>query len=368
MKLFKYNTILLLMMFGGLAAAGAYATPSAPTRGPSVGHRPVITGLILGASDAGGIYKGDMTLSSTSLKPGEGIGLFSAAGGPNAMDVDEDLDKAGAHCVWYRVDTQGVETVARDPGPNDRNCSYTIQSGDVGHRIKNVITIFSDQDIATQKGFTLNPIASMPVETVSANSVEVLLKPFNRITVNGGREVSHASFPVTGFKGAKFTLHADDVASNYIWESDNKNVSVIANSGDVIFNNKTISEDVTIKAVSKNNNANHYFTFRVKKWITHSGNVKMDFPATRTYCPKGSERPIFTDIREINMDWSSGKGGISDATFPDSGFSTDPDHDASSYWYNSVSAFGAEAVSLLHGGYRPQSESNMHYALCKTSV
>ncbi|MEG0171507.1 MAG: hypothetical protein RR774_05805, partial [Acinetobacter sp.] len=168
----------------------AYATPSAPTPGPSVGHRPVVTGLILGASDVGGIYKGDMTLSSTSLKPGEGISLASAAGGPNGMDVDGDLDKFGAHCVWYRVDNQGVETVVKDPGPNDRNCSYTIQASDAGFKIKNVITIFSDQDVATQKGYTLNPIGSMPVETVSANNVipslpfEIIYGPDTRIDIS----------------------------------------------------------------------------------------------------------------------------------------------------------------------------------------
>lgn len=371
MKLFKYNTVLLLMMFGGLVGAGmAYATTSAPTPGPSVGHRPVVTGLVLGASDAGGIYKGDMTLSSTSLKPGEGIGLASASGGPNAMDVDGDLDKFGAHCVWYRVDTQGVETVVQDPGTNDRRCGYTIQSGDVGHKIKNVITIFSDVDIATQKGFTLNPIASMPVETVSANSVTPLVpKPFNRITVNGGREVSHASFPVTGFKGAKFTLHADDIALNYIWTTDNQNVSVLADSGDVVINDKTVNEDITITAVSKNNNnASHSYKFRIEKWITHSGNVRMDFPATRTYCPKGSERPISTDIREFNMDWASATGNkISNDTYPGSGFSTDPG-DLSLYWYNNVSPFGYSAISLAHGGSSFYLDSDMYFVLCKTSI
>lgn len=284
MKLFKYNTV-LLMMFGGLVGAGmAYATPSAPTPGPSVGHRPVVTGLVLGVVDAGGIYKGDMTLSSTSLKPGEGIGLFNAAGGPNGMDVDGDLDKAGAHCVWYRVDTNGVETVVQDPGPNDRNCSYTIQSGDVGHKIKNVITIFSDQDSATQKGYTLNPIASMPVETVSANSVTWNLVPLT-IEVNGKTHPGDAGFPTSGFSQATFKL-AGMPATGTTWTSSHANVAVTPD-GQVTFND-VVSGPVTIKGESTSGLKAEY-TFTLNRWFTGFGQMKLNFADAEAYCQNRGE-------------------------------------------------------------------------------
>lgn len=285
MKLFKYNTVLLLMMFGGLVGAGmAYATPSAPTPGPSVGHRPVVTGLVLGASDAGGIYKGDMTLSSTSLKPGEGIGLFNAAGGPNAMDVDGDLDKAGAHCVWYRVDTNGVETVVQDPGPNDRRCSYTIQSGDVGHKIKNVITIFSDQDSATQKGYTLNPIASMPVETVSANSVTWDLVPL-RASLNGKIYAENTWFPTSGFSQATFSLIGMPVTGT-TWTSSHANVAVTP-GGRVTFND-VVSGPVTIKGESTSGLKAEY-TFTLNRWYTGFGQMKLNYADAEAYCQNRGE-------------------------------------------------------------------------------
>lgn len=168
-KNMKYPHILLYSTVISLVTASyAYGIESQVTPGPSVGHRPVITGLILGTGN--GVGGGNITLNTTNLRVGEAVGLLSAAGGPSSMDADGDLDKAGAHCVWYRVDPNtNAETVIKDPGPTDRNCHYVIQASDVGFKIKNTITIFSDQDIATKKGYTLNPIASLPVDTVSAN-------------------------------------------------------------------------------------------------------------------------------------------------------------------------------------------------------
>ncbi|EHM1654535.1 hypothetical protein KDR40_004862 [Salmonella enterica subsp. enterica serovar Saintpaul] len=159
----RYSYVLLFTAVVGLAAAGQVnATESPATPGPSVGHRPVTSGLILSANG------NDITSAATSLKVGDVIGLASAYGD----DKDGDADKAGAYCVWYRVDPNtGTETEAKKPVATDRNCHYTVQSADAGFKIKNTITIFSDQDIATANGFTINPIDSWPVDTISANVV-----------------------------------------------------------------------------------------------------------------------------------------------------------------------------------------------------
>lgn len=170
-----------------LAASCAYAVESPVTPGPSVGHRPVINGLILGTGNAPN--GGDITLNNTILNVGDTIGLWAATG----IDADGDLDKAGAHCVWYRVDPNtNAETVVRDPGAADRNCHYTIQAADIGFKIKNVIKIFSDQDIATTKGFTINPIDSWPVETLSSNEVQSY-QPFEyiRLGVDSGTDYTN---------------------------------------------------------------------------------------------------------------------------------------------------------------------------------
>lgn len=146
-----------------LMADSTFAVESPVTPGPSVGHRPVTTALIL--TTGPGL---DITSTGTILNVGDTIGLASARGD----DADGDMDKAGANCVWYRVDpVTNAATVARDPGPTDRNCHYTLQAADVGFKIKNTIKIYSDQDIAAAKGFTINPIESWPVDTVSATTV-----------------------------------------------------------------------------------------------------------------------------------------------------------------------------------------------------
>lgn len=156
---FQYSALVCLLVINPVYAVESTATP-----GPSVGHRVVTTNLFLGTT-----AHGNIALNTTRLTVRGTIGLYSATG----KDADGDVDKAGAHCVWYKVDPiTNVETMIKDPGVSDRNCHYTMQPGDVGFKIKNVIKIYSDQDIATAKGYTINPIESWPVETLSANTVQ----------------------------------------------------------------------------------------------------------------------------------------------------------------------------------------------------
>lgn len=178
MTQFKYPHFLLGTVVAGLWFAGdAYATQSPLTPGPSVGHRPVMTNLILGTGT--GPANGVITDSSAILSVGSTIGLLSAAGGPGGMDIDGDEDKAGAYCVWYKIPAGGgTPIVIQDRGPADRNCHYTVQMSDAGFKIKADVTIFSDTDKALAKGYTLNPVASIPVEQISVNSV--IPQPFIR--------------------------------------------------------------------------------------------------------------------------------------------------------------------------------------------
>ncbi|MDQ4429030.1 hypothetical protein PKO51_06525 [Yokenella regensburgei] len=174
-----------------LMADSTFAVESSVTPGPSVGHRPVTTRLILGNSST---PSENITNSKTILKVGDTILLKSAVGD----DADGDIDKGGAYCVWYRVDPiTSIAVVAKDPGPADRSCSYTIQTADVGFKIKNTIKIYSDQDVATAKGYTINPIESWPVDTISANIVsptlpfEIIYGPDTYIDIQSSSNDSH---------------------------------------------------------------------------------------------------------------------------------------------------------------------------------
>lgn len=274
MRLFKYKTILLLSLFGGLCASSiAYAITSTPTLGPSVGHRPVVTDLVL-ASPAG-----DITLAATALKPGDTIGLASVSGGSgnNSMDIDGDKDKAGAHCVWYRVDPNGISTVVKDPGPNDHNCTYTIQTGDIGHKIKNVITILSDQDVATQKGYMLNPIESLPVETISASAVGTVVLPFQYKGINergGYLDVKSMAQFKTMIREGSFKLgdsidalgYVQSMGADFVWTSSDPS-SLDVNHG-VVTVLKIPKGDVVIRAKNSSSGITYeYSVSRPQKWF-----------------------------------------------------------------------------------------------------
>lgn len=147
----------------GLLAAGmVHATLSPATSGPSVGHRPVLSAKKVNISGNAIEDKG------TILGVGDKITLAEPAG----SDKDGDAIKKGAKCVWYKAPVDGKPPVlVKDPGETDRSCEYTIQSSDIGFKIKNSIQIFSDEDVATASGVTVNPVESLTVNIESANSV-----------------------------------------------------------------------------------------------------------------------------------------------------------------------------------------------------
>jgi len=350
MTLFNYNTIMLLGLFGGLCITSfAYATTSAPASGPSVGHRPVVTNLKLGTN------AGDITSSSTTLNPGDVINLTDAAGGPNGMDVDGDLDKAGAHCVWYRVDTNGVETVARDPGPNDRNCIYTIQTGDAGHKIKNVITLFSDQDSATQKGYTLNPTASMPVTTVSNG---VVSGKFKSLTYNKKHTIEPRYFhvkPNPAFVKAKFTYDTHESPTEYIWQSSNPSVMSVSSTGEVTIQ-RDFSQPVTITATSKKTGAILSDTKNdLSNWI-ESARVEMNYADAKNYCQSKGMRLIRPE------DWSHSGESIRYNWYPD-GVPNEAFGLDEAYWTEQQRPFANSLNNIFNPGYATNINAK-HYVAC----
>ncbi|EHM1654536.1 hypothetical protein KDR40_004863 [Salmonella enterica subsp. enterica serovar Saintpaul] len=314
----RYSYVLLLTGMAGLAAAGQVnATESPATPGPSVGHRPVTSALILSAN---GNFN-DITSAATSLKVGDVIGLAHAYGD----DKDGDADKAGAYCVWYRVDPNtGTETEASKPVATDRNCRYTVQSADVGFKIKNTITIFSDQDIATASGFTINPIDSWPVSTMSANIVTSLNNmPFDHIQVEKYRVSIPTAFPVTAYEGAQMhlALTSTQLPNNalnttYDWYSSAAPAVTVNGVGSVTFNHIPPNPDVSIVAKAKDGTHSYSYQFRISKFfITHPNGTSMNKKDSDTFCtsngyqaPKGNDVSNGGALRQVGYllnEWGS---------------------------------------------------------------
>lgn len=206
MQYVKYPHLLLCStVLALLVAGGSYATTSTPTPAPTVGHRPVISNIVLGSGV--GANNGDITDPKTFLKVGDTIGLISATG----RDTDDDIIKAGAYCVWYKIDpTTGVPALLQDTGSADRDCQYTIQPSDVGFHLQSTVTFYSDQDIATVKGDTINSIESIAADTLSATAVVAPyikgIAPKKRTDMQSSAWAfkEHDGFPTTGFKGGSF--------------------------------------------------------------------------------------------------------------------------------------------------------------------
>ena len=236
MTQFKYPHFLLGSVVVGLWFAGeVYATQSPVTPGPSVGHRPVMTNLVLATKV--GPANGVITDSAAILSVGSTIELLSVAGSPSGVDVDGDEDKAGAYCVWYKVPAGGgTPVLIQDNGPTDRSCKYTIQMSDVGFKIKADVTIFSDTDKAQAKGYTINPIESMAATQISFNTVRK--PPYIKGFENPQKKffAPTSGFPQTLLPKATFQVIIDDgdgkvINDKYSWSiSDTANFS-ISNNG-----------------------------------------------------------------------------------------------------------------------------------------
>ncbi|EIP0297679.1 hypothetical protein LRN22_004168 [Salmonella enterica] len=269
----KKLSLLYLSVLVGCAGmsgpAGAIQSPSTP--GPSVGHRPVVTGLVLGTGV--GANNGDITDPKTFLKVGDTIGLISATG----RDTDDDIIKAGAYCVWYKVaPATGAPVLLQDPGSADRNCQYTIQPSDAGFHLQTMVTLYSDQDIATVKGYTLNPIESIAADTLSATAV---VAPYLKgLFIEGNPQGQTPftfdksdGFPTIGFEGATFKILIDDgtgksINDQYVWSSSRKNEVSVNNIGEVTLDTKP-SGDVTIEALPVNGRGAITYNIKLKYWF-----------------------------------------------------------------------------------------------------
>lgn len=288
-KQMKYPHVLLCgTVISLLAASCAYAVESPVTPGPSVGHRPVITGLVLGTD------RGDMSQSAVPLYVGE---VLRRTGG-TIDDADGDPVEKEEYCTWYKVDpnTQAEVTIA-----TGRPCEYTIQSGDVGFKIKSVIKVTSDAAAAFAKGVRLNPDESWPVEVVSNNAVIAPTPiPFPSTTtlnthINPHIYALRSTFPNSGFTHAEFTIQVEGNASNnsaYDWKTSQPSWTSVDASGVVKFTAKPTASTNTVRitASSKSDKSIVYIKdFTINRWFTNNGRTVMTWAQQRSFCstPRG---------------------------------------------------------------------------------
>ena len=218
--------------------------------------------------------------------------VISRTGG-TITDVDGDPVEAGEYCVWYRVDPNTHKERMMAAG---RPCSYTLQSGDVGFKIKNEIKAISDPVAAAAKGLRLNPDESWPVRTLSANTVIAATPaPFPVSTtlnthVNPHTYTLSSTFPESGFTHAEFTIQVEGDANNnsqYDWSTSQPSWVSVDASGVVKFTAKPSAANKTVRvtARSKTDKGIIYFKdFTINRWFTHNGNTLMTWQESNNYC------------------------------------------------------------------------------------
>lgn len=270
------HTILGITVAGFVVPGVGFATESPHTQGVSVGHRPVLTNLLLGTGKGAG--NGVITDPGASFGVGDTIRLMSAT----VVDADGDKDKAGAYCVWYKIPAGGgTPVLVKDPGPADRNCEYTIQAGDVGFHIQNIIKVYSDPDSAVAKGYTINPVDSVATEVLSASAV---VAPYIKGLKTKGRTDMWArtwthnekdGFPTVGYSGAEFQMLIDNgtgtlINNLYTWTSSNATeMSVDANGNVTLI--KAPSGELSVTATPGTAGTALTYRFRVRDWFVNYG-------------------------------------------------------------------------------------------------
>lgn len=270
------HTILGITVAGFVVPGVGFATESPHTQGVSVGHRPVLTNLLLGTGKGAG--NGVITDPGASFGVGDTISLMSAT----VVDADGDKDKAGAYCVWYKIPAGGgTPVLVKDPGPADRNCEYTIQAGDVGFHIQNIIKVYSDPDSAVAKGYTINPVDSVATEVLSASAVVAPyikgLRPKKRSDMLSPQWTHNESdgFPSTGYAGAEFQMLIDNgtgtlINNLYTWTSSNATeMSVDANGNITLI--KAPSGELSVTATPGTAGTALTYRFRVRDWFVSYG-------------------------------------------------------------------------------------------------
>ncbi|MEG0405502.1 MAG: hypothetical protein RR563_04605, partial [Acinetobacter sp.] len=132
---------------------------------------------------------------------------------------------------------------------------------------------------------TLNPIESIPVETVSANSVTQIKQPLT-IEVNGQNVSTDIGFPTSGFSQATFKLVGMPIIGT-TWTSNHANVTVKPD-GQVIFND-IVNGPVTIKGESTTGLKAEY-SFTLNRWYTGFGQMKLNYAETKLFCQNRGEQ------------------------------------------------------------------------------
>lgn len=187
-KLLKQSCLSLGIIANGfLMSGGVYATQSPPTKGPSVGHRPLTSGLILEYNSGN---PSEFSGPDVELWVGDTITLKN----PGGVDGDGDENEKGAYCEWYAVSRDNTLLIKKDDGRLD--CSYTVEKKYVGYRIRADILLRSDKAKATAKGYTVNPSNSLTETRVSAKPVAESHK--SNGFVMGGVLSGHPGIAVVG--------------------------------------------------------------------------------------------------------------------------------------------------------------------------
>lgn len=188
-KLLKQLCLSLGIIANGfLMSGGVYATQSPPTKGPSVGHRPLTSGLILEYNSGN---PSEFSGPDVELWVGDTIALKN----PGGVDSDGDENEKGGYCDWYRVDrNNNTSLIKKEDGRLD--CSYTLEKKDVGYRIRADVLLRSDKAKATAKGYTVNPSNGLTEKRVSAKPVTE--RHTGNGFVMGGVHSGHSGIGVVG--------------------------------------------------------------------------------------------------------------------------------------------------------------------------
>ncbi|MBH2951073.1 hypothetical protein I5Q45_18595, partial [Serratia marcescens] len=117
-----------------------------------------------------------------------------------------------------------------------------------------------------------------------ASKVYVIAVPtFEAVIVNDHQFPVSAGFPLTGFRGATFTLKLKDAsASDFKWAANASWVNV--NDGVVGFTGEGTGSSVTITATPKTGGNAITYSFNLKKWFTSKGNQTMTWGQANMTC------------------------------------------------------------------------------------
>ncbi|EIP0297678.1 hypothetical protein LRN22_004167 [Salmonella enterica] len=251
-------------------------------------------------SSGTGPSNGDITLPMTLMHSGMTIRMLNIV----SRDADGDPLQNGAYCVWFGVppNGSGKPILLKDPGPSDRDCSYKITDNDVGLLIRNVMIVFTNVKATSLNGYTANPVASIPVDTISSRSVRIPNR-ITRIEANGYAFTPDAGFPTTGFKDASFRIVLSVANTLYDWSSDVSWVTVSQEGVVKLGWGNSSNGMVTITATPKKGSPGEEFgqlTYRfvLKSWFHSQSGQAMNWAKADDFCKRsGFTLPTLEQIK-----------------------------------------------------------------------